>query len=108
SFPLKRLGGRPTLAARFVRCITNHAPTGHYRDRFRQRHHEPTMCVLHSGAPAYHTREHILFRCDYYTRKYRHSSVEELLESMDPFYDIQKFLEDNPSAMSFEDIPDYA
>ncbi len=108
SFPLKRLGGRPTLVARFVRCITNHAPTGHYRDRFRQRHHEPTMCVLHSGAPAYHTREHILFRCDYYTRKYRHSSVEELLESMDPFYDIQKFLEDNPSAMSFEDIPDYA
>ncbi|KAI0682515.1 hypothetical protein C8T65DRAFT_596639 [Cerioporus squamosus] len=108
SFPLKRLGGRPTLAARFIRCITNHAPTGQYRDRFRSRHNEPTLCILHSGPPAYHTREHVLFRCDYYTRKYAHSCIEELLQSLDPFYDILTFLQDNPTALSFEDAPDYS
>ncbi|KAI0706035.1 hypothetical protein C8T65DRAFT_783131 [Cerioporus squamosus] len=107
TFPLKRVGGPPSLTARVIRCITNHAPTGQYRDRFRSRHQEPTMCILHSGAPAYHTREHVLFRCSYYTRKYRYCSVEDLLESLDPFYDIQQFLQDNPTAMSFEDIPDY-
>ncbi len=107
-YPLKRLSGRPTLVARFIRCITNHAPTGHYRDRFRARHGEPTLCILHSGPPAYHTREHILFRCDHYTRRFAHSSIEELLQSLDPFYDIQSFLQDNPTAFSFEDAPDYA
>ena len=30
NFPLKRLSGRPEFVARFVRCITNHAPTGAY------------------------------------------------------------------------------
>ncbi|TFK89382.1 hypothetical protein K466DRAFT_610555 [Polyporus arcularius HHB13444] len=107
SFPLKRLGGRPTLVARFIRCITGHAPTGQYRDRFRYRHGEPTMCVLHSGDWAYHTREHILFRCDYYTRRYRYSSIDDLLQSLDPFYDIHHFLLDNPTAFSFEDAPCY-
>ncbi|KAI0669226.1 hypothetical protein C8Q78DRAFT_978195, partial [Trametes maxima] len=89
------------------RCITDHGPTGRYRDRFRGRHHEPTLCALHSGRPAYQTREHILFRCDHYTRRYRYSSqaIEELLTSLDPFYDIQRFLEDNPSAMTFDDLP---
>ncbi|KAI0648603.1 hypothetical protein C8Q79DRAFT_1039930 [Trametes meyenii] len=105
NFPLKRLGGRPTLAARFIRCITDHGPTGRYRDRFRGRHREPTFCALHSGRPAYQTREHILFRCDHYTRQYRYSSIEDLLTSLDPFYDIQRFLEDNPSAMTFDDLP---
>ncbi|RPD54403.1 hypothetical protein L226DRAFT_596342, partial [Lentinus tigrinus ALCF2SS1-7] len=108
SFPLQRLGGRPALVSRFIRCITGHAPTGHYRDRFRHRHEEPTLCILHSGPPLYHSREHVLFRCDYYTRRYRHSSIEELLVSMDPFYDIQRFLQDNPTALSFEDAPDYS
>ncbi|KAI0635915.1 hypothetical protein C8Q77DRAFT_1030477, partial [Trametes polyzona] len=85
NFPLKRLGGRPALVARFVRCITNHAPTGWYRDRFGTSLREPTMCTLHSGSPQYHTREHVLFECDHYTRKYRHSSIEDLLGSLDPF-----------------------
>ncbi len=107
AFPLKRLGGRPTLVSRFIRCVTGHAPTGHYRDRFRHRHGEPTMCVLHSGDWAYHTREHVLFKCDYYTRRYRYSSIEELFDSLDPFYDIQNFLLDNPTAFSFEDAPSY-
>ncbi|KAI0365323.1 hypothetical protein BV20DRAFT_1038955 [Pilatotrama ljubarskyi] len=108
SFVLKRLGGRPNLVARFVRCITNHAPTGHYRDRFRARYQENTWCVLHDGPPRYHTREHVLFHCDYYVRRYRHSSIEELLQSLDPFYDILTFLDDNPTALSFEDLPDWA
>ncbi|EIW52220.1 uncharacterized protein TRAVEDRAFT_53644 [Trametes versicolor FP-101664 SS1] len=106
SYPLKRLGGRPTLTARFIRCITNHAPTGWYRDRFRPRANEPTMCTLHDGPPAYHTREHVLFHCNHYVRKYRHSSIEDLLGSLDPFYDIQCFLTDNPTAFSFDDAPD--
>ncbi|KAH9847615.1 hypothetical protein C2E23DRAFT_741444 [Lenzites betulinus] len=105
NFPLKRLGGRPTLVARFVRCLTNHAPTGWYRNRFRSSLNEPTMCRLHSGPPAYHTREHVLFECDHYTRRYRYSSVEDLLSSMDPFYQITEFLKDNPTALSFDDIP---
>ncbi|TFK78983.1 hypothetical protein K466DRAFT_466863, partial [Polyporus arcularius HHB13444] len=105
-YPLKRLSGHLTLVARFIRCITNHTPTGHYRDHFRARHGEPTLCILHSGPPAYHTREHILFRCDHYTRRFAHSSIEELLQSLDPFYDIQSFLQDNPTAFSFEDAPD--
>ena len=85
-----------------------HRPPGHYRDRFRRHLAEPTLCILHSGAPAYHTHEHVLLRCDYYTRKYQYSSIEELLESMDPFYDILRFLQDNPTALSFEDAPDYS
>ncbi|OJT13709.1 hypothetical protein TRAPUB_9745 [Trametes pubescens] len=105
TYPLKRLGGRPALTARFIRCITNHAPTGYYRDRFRSQHREPTLCTLHSGPPAYHTREHVLLHCDHYTRKFRYSSIEHLLESMDPFYDIQQFLQDNPTAFSFDDAP---
>ncbi|KAI0350440.1 hypothetical protein OH77DRAFT_1573107 [Trametes cingulata] len=107
SYPLKRLGGRPSLVARFIRCITNHAPTGHYRDRFRARYQENTWCVLHDGPPRYHTREHVLFHCDHYTRRYRHSSIEELLQSLDPFYDIRLFLEDNPTALCFEDLPEW-
>ncbi|TFK87812.1 hypothetical protein K466DRAFT_443632, partial [Polyporus arcularius HHB13444] len=105
AFPLKRLGGRPTLVSRFIRCITGHAPTGQYRDRFRYRHGEPTMCILHSGNWSYHTREHVLFHCDYYTRRFRYSSIDDLLQSLDPFYDIQHFLLDNPTAFSFEDAP---
>ncbi len=107
AFPLKRLGGRPTLVSRFIRCITGHAPTGQYRDRFRHRYEEPTMCVLHSGDWAYHTREHVLLKCDHYKRRFRYSSIEELLQSLDPFYDIQHFLLDNPTAFSFEDAPSY-
>lgn len=106
SFPLKRLSGRPALTARFIRCLTNHAPTGYYRDRFRSSLNEPTLCTLHSGPPAYHTREHVLFHCDHYTRKFRHSCIEDLLSSMDPFYDIEEFLQDNPTAFSFDDAPD--
>ncbi|KAL7283508.1 hypothetical protein ACG7TL_002941 [Trametes sanguinea] len=105
AYPLKRLGGRPQFAARFVRCVTAHAPTGHYRDRFRFRHNEPTMCFC--GRPSYHTREHVLFECDKYTRKYRYSSIEDLLESLDPFYDIEQFLRDNPAAFTFDDAPAY-
>ncbi|KAH9894485.1 hypothetical protein C8Q73DRAFT_646946 [Cubamyces lactineus] len=104
-FPLKRLGGRPELAARFIRCVTAHAPTGHYRDRFRPQHAEPTLCTLHTGRPAYHTREHVLFKCDKYVRRYRHSSIEDFLQSLDPFYDIEQFLRDNPLAFSFDDAP---
>ncbi|KAI0633240.1 hypothetical protein C8Q77DRAFT_1057016, partial [Trametes polyzona] len=85
--------------------VPNHAPTGWYRDRFRMRLREPTLCTLHSGPPRYHTRKHVLFECDHYTRKYRHSSIEDLLGSLDPFYDIQQFLRDNPTALAFEDIP---
>ncbi|CDO75377.1 hypothetical protein BN946_scf184335.g3 [Trametes cinnabarina] len=104
-YPLKRLSAGPDLTARFIRCITGHAPTGHYRDRFRLRHHESTFCYLHSGRPTYHTREHVLFECDRYTRLFRHSSIEEFLQSLDPFYDIERFLRDNPTALSFADAP---
>ncbi|OSD02668.1 hypothetical protein PYCCODRAFT_1477635 [Trametes coccinea BRFM310] len=106
-YPLKRLSADSQLTARFIRCITSHAPTGHYRDRFRHHHHELTLCSLHSGRPTYQTREHILFGCDHYTRRFRYSSIEELLQSMDPFYEIERFLRDNPTAFTFEDAPKY-
>ena len=67
NFPLKRLDGGPVITARLVRCLTGHAPTGSYRLRFRTRLDEPTFCSLHDGAPTMHSREHILFRCNYYT-----------------------------------------
>ncbi|KAI9066174.1 hypothetical protein FKP32DRAFT_1566453 [Trametes sanguinea] len=102
-YPLRRLGAGPQLTARYIRCITAHAPTGHYRDRFRRRHNEMTMCYC--GRPSYHTREHVLFECDKYTRKYRYSSIEDLLQSLDPFYDVEQFLRDNPTAFTFEDAP---
>ncbi|KAH9888478.1 hypothetical protein C8Q73DRAFT_710334 [Cubamyces lactineus] len=105
SFPLKRLGGGPVITARFVRCLTGHAPTGSYRLRFRTRLEEPTFCSLHDGDPMMHTREHVLFRCDHYIRRYRHSPIEDLLQSLDPFYDIVQFLADNPSALTFDDLP---
>ena len=63
------------------------------------------MTGLHDGPAAIHSREHILFKCEHYTRRYRHSSIEDLLNSFDPFYDIQQFLRDNPTAMTFEDLP---
>ncbi|KAH9846172.1 hypothetical protein C2E23DRAFT_713388, partial [Lenzites betulinus] len=72
---------------------------------FRTRLNEPKMCRLHSGPPAYHTREHVLFECDHYTRRFRHSAIEDLLASRDPFYDIAQFLRDNPTALTFDDIP---
>ncbi|KAI0328584.1 hypothetical protein GY45DRAFT_1254633, partial [Cubamyces sp. BRFM 1775] len=53
------------------------------------------------GPAAVHSREHVLFRCEHYTRRHQH-----LLNSLDPFYDIQQFLTDNPTAMSFEDLPE--
>ncbi|KAI9070143.1 hypothetical protein FKP32DRAFT_1558479 [Trametes sanguinea] len=105
-FPLKRLSCGPDLAARFIRCVTAHAPTGHYRDRFRHRHNESTFCWRHSGRPTYHTREHVLLECDHYTRRHRYSSIEELLQSLDPFYEIERFLRDNPTALSFADAPE--
>ncbi|KAI0820186.1 hypothetical protein BC628DRAFT_1275479, partial [Trametes gibbosa] len=95
AFPLKKLGGRPALVARFIRCLSNHAPTGWYRSCFRTNLNEPSMCHLHTGPPAYHTREYVLFECDHYTRKYRRSSIEDLLSSRDMFYDIAEFLRDN-------------
>ncbi|RDX49841.1 hypothetical protein OH76DRAFT_1455643 [Lentinus brumalis] len=64
TFPLKCLGGRPTL---------------------------PTMCILHSGDWAYHTCEHVLFHCNYYTRCYRYSSIDNLLQSLDLFYEASIF-----------------
>ena len=77
-----------------------------YSQRWRLALSESTTCrTLHSGPPQYHTREHVLFECDHYTRKYRHSSIEDLLGSLDPFYDIQQFLRDNPTALAFEDLP---
>ncbi|KAI9057931.1 hypothetical protein FKP32DRAFT_1615096 [Trametes sanguinea] len=105
AFPLKRLSSGPQLTARFIRCVTAHAPTGHYRDRFRYKHHELTFCGLHSGRPTYQTREHILLECDYYTRRFRYSAIEDLLQSMDPFYEIERFLKDNPTAFTFDDLP---
>ncbi|OSD05221.1 hypothetical protein PYCCODRAFT_1362835 [Trametes coccinea BRFM310] len=104
-YPLKRLSCGPDLAARFIRCVTAHAPTGHYRDRFRPRHNESTLCWLHTGRPTYHTREHVLLECDRYERRFRYSAIEELLQSLDPFYEIERFLRDNPSALSFDDAP---
>ncbi|KAI0332377.1 hypothetical protein GY45DRAFT_1214943, partial [Cubamyces sp. BRFM 1775] len=59
NFPLKRLGNRPQFVARFVRCVTNHAPTGAYRLRFRGRLQEPYLCTLHDGPAAVHSREHV-------------------------------------------------
>ncbi|CDO72666.1 hypothetical protein BN946_scf184985.g85 [Trametes cinnabarina] len=69
------------------------------------KHQEFTFCGLHSGRPTYQTREHVLLECDYYTRRFRFSAIEDLLQSMDPFYEIERFLKDNPTAFTFDDLP---
>lgn len=86
--------------AHFIRCITKHAPTGAYRLRFHGRLQEPYFCALHDRPAAVHSWKHILFGCEYYTWQFRHLSIEDLLNSFDPFYDIEQFLIDNSMAMA--------
>ncbi|KAL1937238.1 hypothetical protein VTO73DRAFT_13934 [Trametes versicolor] len=106
--PVPAQTSRRTARSRRAVHPLHHRPrtTGAYRGRFRARHNEPAMCFAHEDErPLYHTREHVLFTCDRYVRRYQHSRLDDLLQSMDPFYEIQQFLQDNPTALSFEDLP---
>ena len=52
-----------------------------------------------------HSRDHTLFRCAWYQRRFEAASWEALLRELDPFPKITDFLQDNPTAFTFADQP---
>ena len=52
-----------------------------------------------------HTRNHVLFHCEWYKRRFRATDWETLLRELDPFPIIIDFLTDNPGAFTFGDRP---
>ena len=83
---IPRIDESPTLTARAVHCITNHAPMGSYYARFKPL--EPTACPC--GSPRM-DRLHILARC----RLFKGKSVPSTLVGL------VRFLKDNPAVFSF-------
>ncbi len=91
----KALGKTFPSAARLVRVLTGHAPTGEYRKRiFKQTVIDCNACNT------YHTREHILHAC----RRYA-SLPYSFIHEPNSFSELTKFLKSHTSAFSFCDAP---
>jgi hypothetical protein len=95
---IEAAGNDMPLLARFVRAVTNHAPTGEYRRRW---HPECPNTCPHDRA--IHTRRHILTECGAYARVF--TTTRELLEQDDSLIEFINFLKNNNGAFSFEDAP---
>ncbi|TFY80339.1 hypothetical protein EWM64_g3673 [Hericium alpestre] len=96
---LTMVGDDSRLAARYVRTVLNHAPTGEYRTRFfpHEEHDCPDCHVLQM-------RRHILDSCTRYQRP--HANFSEFLKnSSEPGSRLLSFLQTNPSAFTFADAP---
>ena len=52
-----------------------------------------------------HSRDHVVFACAWYSRKFQQGNWETLLREQDPFEMIVDFLRGNPGAFTFEDRP---
>ena len=94
-------GNDITTISRMARALTNHAPTGEYRQRFHP--NEPTFCKT-CGPETEHTRNHVFFACPQY---------EPLATSLTDWKSIRRndkswkaFFQANPSAFTFGDLPD--
>ncbi|KAF8686151.1 hypothetical protein AX14_003894 [Amanita brunnescens Koide BX004] len=94
-------GNDITTISRMARALTNHAPTGEYRQRFHP--DEPTFCKT-CGPETEHTRSHVFFACPQY---------EPLAVSLTDWKNTRRndkswkaFFQANPSAFTFGDLPD--
>lgn len=96
---LLRVDKQNSLAARAVRMILNHAPTGEYRSKFFP--FESTTC---NWCNELQTRKHILFWCTHYQRP-PDFTLAQYLTKRDPLPSLLKFLADNPTAFTFDDAP---
>ncbi len=95
---IKAANNNISFLARFIRAVTNHAPTGEYRSRW---HPEANTECQHDQYT--HTRIHVLTECNAYSRSF--ISMRELLAYDDSLTAFLNFLEKNPGAFSFEDAP---
>ena len=77
--------------ARLTRAITNHAPTGEFRKRFKLSQETNCKCFTNQ----LETRGHILNVCPLYKRSGRSTFQRREMQSF------IRFLEENPRAFSF-------
>ena len=86
----------------YVRFITDHGPTGDYRLRFNI-HPSKGVCFCNPPFVHKHFRLHVLLKCAIFSRTepYAWKTDGDFLADLDPFPKIREFLEENPSAYSF-------
>ena len=87
--------------SRMARAVTNHAPTGEYRQRFHPT--EPTYCK-HCGPFSEHTRDHVFFSCPKYESLAPSFADWKNCRNNDKSW--KKFFQANPSAFTFGDLPE--
>ena len=89
-----------TTLSRMARAITNHAPTGDYRQRFY-----PGLDKYCPACPdRVLTRNHILFHCPRYVSL--HSSMTNWCRDRNNCKSWKSFFSRNTSAFTFGDLPD--
>ena len=94
-------GNDITTISRMARTLTNHAPTGEYRQRFYP--NKPSFCKF-CGPETEHTRSHALFSCPQYE-----SLALSFTDWKNNRYNDKSwknFFQANPSALTFGDLPD--
>jgi ribonuclease HI len=87
--------------SRMARAVTNHAPTGEYRQCFHPT--EPTHCK-HCGPLSEHTRNHIFFACPKYEPLA--PSFTDWKNNRNNDKPWKTFFQANPSAFTFGDLPE--
>jgi hypothetical protein len=92
--------GSITMMSRITRCITNHVPTGEYRQRFFP--DKPTHCNT-CGTTFLLSRSHILTRCPNYMPAA--PSIKDWQSAKHNDALLFKFLTDNPVSFSFDGLP---
>ena len=93
-----KLAGDIVTFSRFTRLVSGHAPTGDYRERFFPA--EPCGCTCFQPEQ---TWSHLLVKCPKYSHKF--SSMIAFHLANNNTSKIFKFLQDNPTAFTFEDEP---
>ena len=87
--------------SRMARTLTNHAPTGEYRQRFHP--DKPSFCKF-CGPETEHTRSHALFSCPKYESLA--PSLTDWQRDRNNDKSWKKFFQANPSALTFGDLPE--
>ena len=87
--------------SRMARALTNHAPTGEYRQRFHP--DKPSFCKF-CGPETEHTRSHALFSCPKYESLA--PSFTDWIKDRHNDKTWKKFFQANPSALTFGDLPE--
>ncbi|KAF8673940.1 hypothetical protein AX14_005289 [Amanita brunnescens Koide BX004] len=87
--------------SRMARALTNHTPTGEYRQRFHP--DKPSFCKF-CGPETEHTRSHTLFSCPKYESLA--PSFTDWIKDRHNDKTWKKFFQANPSALTFGDLPE--